>query len=51
MDNTEANEIRLVANEIMRKLYMDRKKEQLEILRNYAIRAIEEIDKQTSSGR
>ena len=45
MTDNEANEIRLVANEIMRKLYYAGQREQLKILRMYAERAIEEIDK------
>lgn len=41
MDN---NDLRLYANEIMRRLYIDGEREQLEILRLYAARCIEEID-------
>jgi len=45
MTDEEANEIRLIANEIMRRLYENRKRDQLDLLQGYASRAIEEIDK------
>jgi hypothetical protein len=45
MTDEEANEIRLIANEIMRRLYENGKRSQLDLLQKYALRAIEEIDK------
>ncbi len=45
MTDSEANELRLVANEIMRQLYEADKRDQLNLLGMYAKRAIEEIDK------
>lgn len=45
MTAEEANNIRLYANEIMRRLYVDGQREQLEILRMYSVRAIEELDR------
>lgn len=45
MTNSEANELRLIANEIMRKLYLNNQREQLELLRMYADSAIKEIDR------
>ena len=41
----EANEVRLIANEIMRRLYTGGHREQLNLLLRYAEQAIEEIDK------
>lgn len=43
----DANEQRLIANEIMRRLYEAGEREQLELLRMYAERAIQEIDRAT----
>lgn len=44
MTDNEANEIRLIANEVMRRLYIDGQREQLDLLRMYAVSAIEHID-------
>jgi len=49
MTENEANEIRLIANEIMRRLYEAGAREQLDLLRMYAVRAIEEIDKKPNT--
>jgi hypothetical protein len=51
MTGIEANEIRLVANEIMHRLYTGGHREQLDTLRMYAVRAIEEIDKAKKSNK
>ena len=45
MTADELNTLRLHANEIMRQLYLAGEREQLSILRQYAERAIEEIDR------
>ena len=45
MSDSEANDLRLIANEIMLRLYGANKREQLDMLRMYSERAIEEIDK------
>ena len=45
MTADEANALRVVANEIMSRLYIAGEREHLEILRLYAVRAIKEIDR------
>lgn len=45
MTADEANSIRLYANEIMRQLYIAGEREQLELLRMYAVGAIEELNR------
>lgn len=49
MTDSEANEIRLIANEIMLRLYKAGQRDQLNLLRIYAVRAIKEIDKKPNA--
>lgn len=46
LSDDEANEIRLVANEIMRRLYEGGQREQLDLLRMYAEIALKHIDQE-----
>ncbi len=50
MNTMDANEERLIANEIMRRLYEANERGQLEILMLYAKRCIELIDDRANSG-
>lgn len=48
MTDSEANELRLVANEIMRQLFEAGQRDQLDMLRCYAKIAIEHLDKKAT---
>jgi len=49
MTDSHANEIRLIANEIMRQLYEAGQREQLDLLRMYAEIALKRMDEQAAS--
>ncbi len=51
MTDNEANELRVLANEVMRRLFEGGHREQLNILKAYAKIAIEHLDEKTKKNK